>query len=149
MILVHKQYILWFNISMYDIISVEVLHSFEKRLDNLDNLLLWQTSLVMSIVHNDIKQLATSILLSDNVNVAIIFVAVYHLHDGRMVDTGEKVYFSLNVIESTNLGLVDGLDGVDGASGFVETLAYISVGSSTENGGEDAVLSMEAGATAS
>lgn len=60
-----------------------------------------------------------------------------------MVDGAEELDLSLDVIKSSNLGFVDGLDGILLASRSVEALTDASIVSSAKDGWEDVVIAKD------
>ena len=78
-------------------------------------------------------------------NMLHILKYIYHFHKTFVINLGKEVYLTLEMIESTNLGLINRFDSIELLRFEMHTFTYTAVVSSSKDSWEYIVIGVNVG----
>lgn len=135
-----EQDILRLDVAMDDSVHVQIVNCLKDRLDDASGLIFGEATVVPGVVHDTVEELASRVLLCDDVDVVGIFVAVHHFHDSGMVHFLQEGDLTAKVVKPTDFCLLDGFDGERVAGSFVYAFANAAIVTAADDVWEDVIV---------
>lgn len=123
-----EQEILWFDVTMNEVVVVQIAHCSQDLLHVSGGTTLIERSggiasfVLLSLFQDAVEELTTGAEFHDQVDLLGIDEDLVELDDVRVVQRRLNVNFGLEAFSICNLGAVNGLDSTNRVSGLVHTL---------------------------